>query len=358
MGATERAAAQLDDPALCTRAERAQKLPKCATAPITRPQVVPPPSRPPGEASQNAAEVDVVPFTYARVITTNVPVYARPEDTVLGVPPVRTLSWGYLWVSLGKQPTFVEFNGEVWALINKDEYVRRSAIAIYKPSEFQGIVLSEQPTMPFAWILKPLQPSKTPGGPPDANAPALKRYDMVTLYDTKLVDDVRWYQIADEQWIIERVVGKVWISPRPEEIGPTERWIEVNLYEQTLAAYEGDTMVYATLVSSGLPQWATPEDLTRVRLKFGNRKMSGAEGQADYYFLEDVPWTMYFNGLVALHGAYWHDRFGYVHSHGCVNLAPRDAKWLFDWTAPSMPDGQNAVQSSEDNPGTWVWVHR
>ncbi|MER3459517.1 MAG: hypothetical protein C4309_13610 [Chloroflexota bacterium] len=148
------------------------------------------------------------------------------------------------------------------------------------------------------------------------------------------------------------------VSPRPEGVGPTEKWIEVNLYEQTLAAYEGDRMVYATLVSSGLPQWATPEGLTRIWIKLRVAKMSGAEGRSDYYFLEDVPWIMYFNKAVGLHGAYWHDGFGYVRSHGCVNLAPRDAEWLFNWTTPVVPEGTNSVLSTEDNPGTWVWVHR
>jgi lipoprotein-anchoring transpeptidase ErfK/SrfK len=271
---------------------------------------------------------------------------------------VRNLGAGYLWVSLSKAPTYVEFNGETWTMINRGEYVRSNAIAIYRPSNFQGVVLDAQPAMPFAWILKPVQPSRTPGGPPDAAAPTLARYTMVTLYDTQHVDGVNWYQLAQDQWIIERVVGKVWISPRPENIGPTEKWIEVNLYEQTLAAYEGDTMVYATLVSSGLPQWATPEDLTRVWIKFRNRKMSGADGQPDYYFLEDVPWIMFFNQAVALHGAYWHDRFGYPHSHGCVNLAPRDAKWLFEWTHPVVADDENGVWPSEEDPGTWVWVHK
>jgi lipoprotein-anchoring transpeptidase ErfK/SrfK len=108
-------------------------------------------------------------------------------------------------------------------------------------------------------------------------------------------------------------------------------WIDINLFEQTLAAYVGDRMVYATLVSSGLPGWNTPPGLFEIWNKVLAGKMSGADGRPDYYFLEDVPWTLYFNQDVALHGAYWHDGFGYQHSHGCVNLAPLDARWLFEW---------------------------
>jgi len=84
--------------------------------------------------------------------------------------------------------------------------------------------------------------------------------------------------------------------------------------------------------------------------------MSGRSGYPDYYFLEDVPWTMYFNRDFALHAAYWHDGFGFQHSHGCVNLSPQDARWLFEWTAPTDQTGW--TRATPDKPGTWVWVHQ
>lgn len=296
------------------------------------------------------------PYTYARVLG-RAAVYRSPEDAASGRGPIRSVGGGYVWVSLNQDPLYVEHNGETWVQINPGEYVRAKSISIYQPSAFQGVVVLEQPTQPFGWILKPVQPSPAPGQAPDPHAPTLARYTLVTVQDAKYVGGVLWDQIGPDQWIKHVMIGQVSVSPRPERIGPADKWIEVNLYEQTLAAYEGDRMVYATLVSSGLPQWSTPRGLTRVWWKLRAAKMSGAQGRADYYFLEDVPWIMYFNGAVALHGAYWHDGFGYVHSHGCVNLAPRDAQWLFNWTTPSVPDDQNAVKPTEEDPGTWVWVH-
>ena len=59
--------------------------------------------------------------------------------------------------------------------------------------------------------------------------------------------------------------------------------------------------------------------------------MSGAYSQPDFYYLQEVPWTMYFDDQIALHGAYWHDGFGFRRSHGCVNLTITDAHWLFQW---------------------------
>jgi hypothetical protein len=61
------------------------------------------------------------------------------------------------------------------------------------------------------------------------------------------------------------------------------------------------------------------------------------------YSIEDVPWTMYFSGSYALHAAFWHERFGHPRSHGCVNLAPRDARWLFFWTAPNLPSAWHGI---------------
>ncbi|MBC7814681.1 MAG: L,D-transpeptidase, partial [Burkholderiales bacterium] len=81
----------------------------------------------------------------------------------------------------------------------------------------------------------------------------------------------------------------------------------------------------------------------------------GAEGQSDFYFLEEVPWTMYFDNDIGLHGTYWHDGFGYRRSHGCVNLSITDANWLFQWAEsefdPNVPDDLGAavyVYSSGD----------
>ncbi len=75
------------------------------------------------------------------------------------------------------------------------------------------------------------------------------------------------------------------------------------------------------------------------------------------YSIEDVPWVMYFEGSYALHGAFWHNAFGAPRSHGCVNMAPPDAKELFGWVEPQLPEGWHGVYSTESVPGTRVVVH-
>ena len=149
-------------------------------------------------------------------------------------------------------------------------------------------------------------------------------------------------------------------GPAPDKLGEHEKWIDVNLHRQTLVAFEGMTPVYATIVSSGRNEHETPAGLVSHpreahRLDHGRgRRTRPADGP---YSIEDVPYIQYFNGGYALHGAFWHAEFGHVKSHGCVNLAPWDAKALFGWTDPQLPEGWHAIMSTKDKPGSRVVVH-
>jgi lipoprotein-anchoring transpeptidase ErfK/SrfK len=109
--------------------------------------------------------------------------------------------------------------------------------------------------------------------------------------------------------------------------------VSIDLYEQVAIAYEDDQMIFATLISSGLPDWPTREGLYQVWERVESGGMSGAEGEPDFYSLESVPWTMYFDEDRSLHGTYWHDGFGYRHSHGCVNLSITDSAWFYEWAS-------------------------
>jgi len=133
----------------------------------------------------------------------------------------------------------------------------------------------------------------------------------------------------------------------------------VNLFDQTMAVYdEHDRMVYATLVSSGrqLDGWRTPTGIFRIYKKEQIGQMYGG-GLADRYLLEDVTANMYFYEGYALHAAYWHDDFGRYKSHGCINMTPTDAKWLYNWSTPVASPLANVTRASADNLGTWVWIY-
>lgn len=139
----------------------------------------------------------------------------------------------------------------------------------------------------------------------------------------------------------------------------TEKWIDVDLSEQRVVAYEGAQPVRAFIVSTGLPQWPTVTGTFRIRLKTRSQTMTGgSQAQGDYYYLPNVQWVQYFYEDYAFHGAYWHNNFGRPMSHGCVNMTNEDAKWLFDWAGPTWEDaGPTWQKPTAQNPGTLVVIH-
>ena len=137
----------------------------------------------------------------------------------------------------------------------------------------------------------------------------------------------------------------------------TERWIQVDLSEQMVVAYEGTTPVRAFVVSTGVGNTPTVQGTFRIWAKIAMQDMRGGSRAAGtYYYLEDVQNVQYFHRGYGFHGTYWHDNFGSPMSRGCVNLTNEDAKWLFDWTSPAVYD-DDWLFSNNANPGTLVMVH-
>ncbi|MFN2303441.1 MAG: L,D-transpeptidase, partial [Anaerolineales bacterium] len=113
----------------------------------------------------------------------------------------------------------------------------------------------------------------------------------------------------------------------PDDIDQDERWIDIDLSEQRLFAYQGQTIVRSFLVSTGTWQHPTPIGRFAVWIKLRYTDMSGPG-----YYLPDVPYTMYFYQDYGIHGTYWHSNFGTPMSHGCVNMVTEEAGWLFNWS--------------------------
>lgn len=241
---------------------------------------------------------------------------------------IRTLDAGFNYFT-----TFTP-EGE-WTKINQDQWVRTESLRPTVPSSFSGVLLNEALPYPMAWVLVNVVPSRMPGEEPTSGDLAVLRYTKVNLYDKVTVGDWDWYQVGENQWIEQRTLAQMLPVERPAEVD-TERWISIDLYEQVAMAYEGTTPVFATLVSTGLSQWPTNEGVFNVYVRYPRTIMSGAAGRPDFYYLEEVPWTMYFDGDIGLHGTYWHDGFGYRHSHGCVNLSITDSHWLYDWASTEI----------------------
>lgn len=143
----------------------------------------------------------------------------------------------------------------------------------------------------------------------------------------------------DFVWVGQRLRVDVGTTPAPiapkSEFHVTappadgQRWIEVDLTEQTLTAWQGDSPILRTVVSTGMPQYPTVTGTYAVGAKYTSQRMTGPG-----YDIPDVPWVMYFYSGYAIHGAYWHDRFGTPISHGCVNVRMDEAEFLYHWAEP------------------------
>ena len=171
-----------------------------------------------------------------------------------------------------------------------------------------------------------------------------------------------YYETKDGHYVDDRSAGRVDPAKKMPAWGKHgEKWIDVNITKQVLVAYEGEKPVYATLVSSGEAGLGDPDTtkatkrgIFRIHTKYISITMD-SDIVGEEFELRDVPYVQYFENGYALHGAYWHDMFGTPKSHGCVNLAPEDARRLFYWTEPQIPPGWQGVARSLT--GTVVFIH-
>jgi len=228
-------------------------------------------------------------------------------------------------------------------------FVLAKWVTTLKPSTLKG---EAQPHLPLAFVTRALATAPTPG----ISAHRLHRYDRLPLLG---LDGPRIATTSGS--VPRRDVRIVKLQAPPPGIPAGARWVHVDLKEQTLTAYEGENPVFATLISSGKvnakgkAETATLPGLYQVEHKLIYSNMNGQRD--DPYAVDRVPHVQYFHKGDALHGAYWHDGFGAVASHGCINLSLADAAWLFAWAPPRLPEAWSSVEASEPGLQTlWVFV--
>jgi len=230
----------------------------------------------------------------------------------------------------------------------RGRYLRQSQLIERTGSEFVGVELGEERNLPVAWVARGTE-LRERRERHDGEIVFVRDLESEPLERHALVDD--WEGRENHDGTVMHVLGRGrfvrdWFLAvaeaveRPRGVAEDEPWVHVSLEQQTLVLYEGDTPVFATLVSSGQEGFETAIGLFAIRRKYIADTMSNiGDGNDERYSIEDVPWTQYFSGSLALHGAFWHDRFGLTRSHGCVNLSPRDAHRVFDALWPRVPEG-------------------
>ena len=237
----------------------------------------------------------------------------------------------------------------------RGSYVKLAQLEERKGSAFHGIEIDAAHPLPRAWVVRESTPftvkTRADGTPHLVSVPDQKPLARLTPLDWvkhEHVGDELMHKLADGTYLKHWFVAVAEKIARPAGIGANEPWVHVNIDQQTLVAYRGDTPVYATLVSSGLEGHDTPFGLFEIRAKYVASTMSDIGADVDdRYSIEDVPWTQFFSGSIALHGAFWHGGFGLRHSHGCVNLSPFDAHRIFNHTWPELAEGWHGISTDQ-----------
>jgi lipoprotein-anchoring transpeptidase ErfK/SrfK len=228
---------------------------------------------------------------------------------------------------------------------NRGVYARKYQLGKKDGSEFQGQILHGDAPLPVYFVVRELELQTRVGdsGLLENSGETLERRSTHPFVRKVRIGDYDYYEDAEGKLLRAYAVGAAEKIKRPAGIGADEHWVHVDLSEQVLVAYIGDRPVFATLVSTGKEPGMTPVGVHRIQSKFIVTSMRDQPVEDEAYSIEDVPWTQYFSNNVALHGAFWHGGFGLVRSHGCVNLSPSDARWLFGFTEPKLPDGWAAA---------------
>lgn len=188
---------------------------------------------------------------------------------------------------------------------------------------------------------------------PDAKVVYRLYYETVhwiTASAVSPVDGNLWYILLDDKYNAYyyargehiRLMTPDELTPISGRVPSDDKRVEVRLNDQMVLAYEKDNLVFAARVSTGARlrsgTYTTPDGEYKTFHKRPTRHMAAGDLAASGFDLPGVPWVIYFkeNGL-SFHGTYWHNDYGHPHSHGCINMAPLAAKWLFRWTRPTVP---------------------
>jgi hypothetical protein len=243
----------------------------------------------------------------------------------------------------------------------RGSFVKEQQLTPKSGAQFHGVELGKEHKLPVVWAVRTSQPQQlktlpdgstrlidAPGAAPIERLALVPQWKKWSRVDGKLV-----HELNDGTFVMDWYFAVAEPIARPKEVGKDEPWVHIDEGEQTLVLYVGDEPKYATLVSSGvssgLKDHKTPLGSFRIQRKYVSDTMSdiGADAADERYSIDDVPWTEYFDGSRALHAAFWHAQFGIQRSHGCVNLSPADAFYVFQHTWPELPASWHGVSTQK-----------
>jgi len=313
--------------------------------------------RPHGVEIPKLERGELLPGVYGKVITEGAMTYLLKKDVLV---EARELA-GSVNVLMHGERTVDE---EVYWHIGDREYLPLASLRVHQPSTWHGVRLGDETglTLPIGFAANKKNLShRVPAYGRAVRGGVVRRLAARSALPVLEIardsdGDPIAYRVGKRAWVPERDMRYVAKAEPPALTGPNERWIDVDLYRQVLVAYEGARPVYATLISSGSGKHPTATGIYRMRVKFAETDMSGQMADDAPYSVATVPWTQYFARDLALHTAYWHDKFGTRRSHGCINLSPIDSRFLYFWSDPDVPAGWSMSHGVRERPGSIVRI--
>ncbi len=291
--------------------------------------------------------------------------FSAPPTVLEGdddIPFGSTVAYGYEF----------DHEGRAFVLTADHGVVPLSRLARYPRSDFRGVEIAEGSRLPGVFFRKGDRPryAMDKNGTVIRSEGTLPSRSFAELTERRVEQAGHVYletKLAG-LWVDERDVFVIEGRTNPPSKLPKQgrgSWIEVSTIGGWLVAYEREKPVYATLISAGrgdmrpdntmIEASATPNGTFAIDTKLRAASMRSENRPGRVH--AEVMFTQVFEGAFALHGAYWHDEFGDRKSAGCVNLSPIDAKWLFDWTEPRLPDGWHAMTARAGEGATLVVIH-
>ncbi|MCZ6807559.1 MAG: L,D-transpeptidase [Deltaproteobacteria bacterium] len=290
-----------------------------------------------------------LPQRYAFVRVDGTRAYAHPSD-YFASDYVEALGRGFGIVVTGEQV----YGGVAFVRTRRHLWIERASVHFVEGSPFRGVALDPGVPLDVAWVSP--RPSKVYDKPHGRVERRLERHSRVQIETTKGA----WTKLREGGWTKTADLARPRVVPPPAGVGAHDRWIDVDIDQQVLVAYEGETPRYATLISSGRANRAseTPLGVFELWAKLDYTDMDDIERTdvRQNYSIQDVPWVQFFKGSYGFHAAFWHNDFGRRRSHGCINLSPADARYLFQFTEPVLPPGWNAILPMPEDRPTVVQV--
>lgn len=311
---------------------------------------------------------DLAPFFYARL---------RPKDASgenppaprhrsraamrRGAPPESFLEPEHDYAFVSRR----RFRGGAVLYTHDHRVVAERDVKRMVPSDFRGRDMRAKPVPDGArmsWsITWPYATVRTEARSDAEELHRLRLHDQLLVRDEPVTHrGESWLPVVEpvDGWVLADEIR--WWVPMdpPPEIAPDQVWLDVDLDQQMLALRRGAAVTFLTLVSSGNWKHGTPVGLFRIEGKWAFADMRSRAGDDDTYHVEGVPWVLYFRGRYALHGTFWHNRFGRRTSHGCVNLSAHDARYVYERTSPTALPGFVTTHEHAVDPGTLLRIRK